>query len=94
MLIHNVKPVAYFFSNGAEKKTVRKNMHWLVQNIEPMDHLDYLFSFEALNREEYELVRKQLTAAEKVSIHSISILNKFKIVNQNICCSVYKLRIN
>ena len=76
------------------KKAVRKNMHWLVQNLEPMDHLDYLFSFEALNREEYELVRKQLTAAEKVNIHSISILDQFKFVNQNICSSVYTFSID
>ena len=53
------------------KKAVRKNMHWLVQNLEPMDHLDYLFSLEALNREDYEIVRKQLTPAEKVYIHLI-----------------------
>ena len=60
----------YLFVLAKElKMAVRRNMHWLVQNLEPMDHLDYLFSLEALNREEYELVRKQLTAAEKVIVY-------------------------
>ena len=60
----------YLFALAFElKRAVRKNMHWLVQNLEPMDHLDFLFSLDALNREEYEIVRKQLTATEKVRIN-------------------------
>ena len=54
------------FSAATLRRAVKRNMHWLVQNIEPMDHLDYLFSYDAINREEYEKIRTQLTQSEKV----------------------------
>ena len=50
------------------KRSVRLNMHWLVENIPAMPHVDFLYSHEALNEEDYQAIRAERTEAAKVSI--------------------------
>ena len=51
------------------KDAVRGQMHWLVQNISPMEHLDYLYSQKALNEEEYQTIYAEKAEATKVTKH-------------------------
>ena len=68
-LLYICNTLSYFTILAADlKRAVRKNMHWLVQNMSPMDHLDYLFSYEALNREDYENIYAERTESSKVNI--------------------------
>ena len=49
------------------KRSVRRHMHWLVRNIEAMPHVDYLYSQEALNEEDYQNIVAVRTEAGKVN---------------------------
>ena len=42
-------------------------MHWLVENIPAMPHVDFLYSHEALNEEDYQNIIAVRTEAGKVS---------------------------
>ena len=48
------------------KKSVRRNMHWLVENIDPTPHIIYLYSQEALNENDYYKIRSERTEQDKV----------------------------
>ena len=48
------------------KRSVRRNMHWLIDNIEAEPHVDYLYSYEAINEEEYQAINSQCNESGKV----------------------------
>ena len=52
------------------KKCIRRHMHWLVRNIEAMPHVDYLYSHEALNEEDYQSIVAERTEEGKVNMKS------------------------
>ena len=50
-------------------------MHWLVENISPMQHHDYLYAQKALNEEEYQTIYAEKAEATKVIKTRLNILN-------------------
>ena len=53
------------------KQLVRRNMQWLVQNINPMVHVDYLYSKLVLNEEDYQNIHIERTTVGGVSNYRV-----------------------